>query len=538
MKKIKLSIFTILILFVCTTVNALTIQQKWVQEEAPISGDFLSYQRLFTIGNDVIAIGNYGGDGGHNIIRYDTNGNKLWSTETDYYTDFRLNGESLEALYSYGNSSGISIIDSYDENGKITNEYNEILDDGFKIILAGEETYKIAYSRTGTSGTKNRYLVKLYKLDQNFNSVEEYEFYLSQECHNFLSYVYNPNDNEIIFIFDAWGDSSGNRSIFSFDIDNGEFSEEYIYTTHRPYGINEYYLTDYGLVFTYEGEYKSAEDDWSYVYEKTKILLSKNHDINYTISNYFNLKGVYYKDGFFYISGNDDDGAVLYKLNDDLELVWTYRKDSSEKFSTLKNMVVLNDYIFILSDTSEPNGYIYHSPSLSNRETSVMVLDNKWNLVMEYALDSEELKGSEIHNIIESDDGFIVAGEIYDEENDANAVIAEFTVIFNITTKTDGNGTITPSTTTEHSGNEVTFVVTPNEGYVLSEVQVTDENGNVIIFTDYKFTMPSANVLIEATFVKEEKNPETSDIIIVTITISILSGVILTFVNHKKNDVI
>lgn len=538
MKKIKLSIFTILILFVCTTVNALTIQQKWVQEEAPISGDFLSYQRLFTIGNDVVAIGNYGGDGGHNIIRYDTNGNKLWSTETDYYTDFRLNGESLEALYSYGNSSGISIIDSYDENGKITNEYNEILDDGFKIIFAGEETYKIAYSRTETSGTKNRYLVKLYKLDQNFNSVEEYEFYLSQECDTLLSYVYNPNDNEIIFIFDVWGDSSGNRSIFSFDIDNGEFSEEYIYTTHRSYGINEYYLTDYGLVFTYEGEYKSAEDDWSYVYEKTKILLSKNHDINYTISNYFNLKGVYYKDGFFYISGNDDDGAVLYKLNDDLELVWTYRKDSSEKFSTLKNMVVLNDYIFILSDTSEPNGYIYHSPSLSNRETSVMVLDNKGNLVMEYALDSEELKGSEIHNIIESDDGFIVAGEIYDEENDANAIIAEFTVIFNITTKTDGNGTITPSTTTEHSGNEVTFVVTPNEGYVLSEVKVTDENGNIIIFTDYKFTMPSANVLIEATFVKEEKNPETSDIIIVTITILILSGVILTFVNHKKNDVI
>ena len=56
----------------------------------------------------------------------------------------------------------------------------------------------------------------------------------------------------------------------------------------------------------------------------------------------------------------------------------------------------------------------------------------------------------------------------------------------------------------------VTFTIVPEKGYVLSSVKVTDANGNVITFTDYTFTMPDANVLIEATFVT---NPNTSSFI-------------------------
>ncbi len=102
-------------------------------------------------------------------------------------------------------------------------------------------------------------------------------------------------------------------------------------------------------------------------------------------------------------------------------------------------------------------------------------------------------------------------------------------IVYTITTKTDGNGTITPSAETEHSGNEVTFIVTPNEGFELKEVKVTDSNGNTITFTDYKFTMPDANVVIEAIFVA--KNPETSAInIIVSIILGIISiGIIIKF---------
>ena len=79
-----------------------------------------------------------------------------------------------------------------------------------------------------------------------------------------------------------------------------------------------------------------------------------------------------------------------------------------------------------------------------------------------------------------------------------------------IETKTDGNGTITANKIRTSKGTEVEFTIEPKKGYVLGVVKVTDENGNVLTFTDYKFIMPDANVLIEATFEKEPLNPLTA----------------------------
>ena len=104
-------------------------------------------------------------------------------------------------------------------------------------------------------------------------------------------------------------------------------------------------------------------------------------------------------------------------------------------------------------------------------------------------------------------------------------------LLYNIETKTDGNGTVTSSATNEHSGNEVTFEVIPNEGYVLKEITVIDKDGNEITFTDYKFTMPSADVIIEAKF--EVENPPTTPInISLAIILSLISMIIFT--KYKK----
>lgn len=106
------------------------------------------------------------------------------------------------------------------------------------------------------------------------------------------------------------------------------------------------------------------------------------------------------------------------------------------------------------------------------------------------------------------------------------------TFIYKITAKTDGNGSIKPSSDTESTGNEVTFTVTPNKGYVLGEVKVIDEDGNVITFTDYKFTMPNANVVIEATFVPS--NPDTADRNIIIAVILIIVGTFVIITSNKK----
>ena len=92
----------------------------------------------------------------------------------------------------------------------------------------------------------------------------------------------------------------------------------------------------------------------------------------------------------------------------------------------------------------------------------------------------------------------------------------------------------------DSNGKEITFVVKPKEGYLLDNVKVTDSYGNVITFTDYTFTMPSADVTIEATFnpIPVEtppvvENPLTSDTIIWCL-IAIIAGSIGTFINIKK----
>lgn len=70
------------------------------------------------------------------------------------------------------------------------------------------------------------------------------------------------------------------------------------------------------------------------------------------------------------------------------------------------------------------------------------------------------------------------------------------------------NGTIKVSPTRASKGSTVTITVTPDEGYVLDELTVTDKNGDTVKLTDkgngkYTFTMPRSAVTVEASFVAE-----------------------------------
>lgn len=112
------------------------------------------------------------------------------------------------------------------------------------------------------------------------------------------------------------------------------------------------------------------------------------------------------------------------------------------------------------------------------------------------------------------------------------AEILYFSIIHKVETKTDGNGTVEATKVEANWGDEVKFTVTPNPGFVLSEVKVTDSEGNVVIFTDNTFTMPNADVLIEASFKVE--NPETVAFIsILVFVVLALSGTML-YKNRKK----
>ncbi|WP_304583464.1 S-layer homology domain-containing protein [Acutalibacter muris] len=74
-------------------------------------------------------------------------------------------------------------------------------------------------------------------------------------------------------------------------------------------------------------------------------------------------------------------------------------------------------------------------------------------------------------------------------------------------------GKITVSPTSAASGSTVTITVTPDEGYEIEGVTVTDANGKTVTTTDvgggkYTFTMPGSSVTVGATFKKVDDTPE------------------------------
>ncbi|MBQ4031575.1 MAG: hypothetical protein II625_07445 [Bacilli bacterium] len=154
--------------------------------------------------------------------------------------------------------------------------------------------------------------------------------------------------------------------------------------------------------------------------------------------------------------------------------------------------------------------------------------------------------GSEYNDYYLSNEGFLCAlgrGECgYFEYPIGNGLRPVITVSsedigYKIETKTDGNGEIKSEKIEAKSGEVIIFTVTPDEGYVIGVIKVTDANGNVITFTKDElkgntFTMPSANVLIEATFVVA--NAKTATFISVTIILIEVIAFSVIFIMNKK----
>lgn len=85
-----------------------------------------------------------------------------------------------------------------------------------------------------------------------------------------------------------------------------------------------------------------------------------------------------------------------------------------------------------------------------------------------------------------------------------------------VTNKTnETNGSVKLSQSTASSGTKVTVTVTPDSGYVVDHVNVTDKNGNTIRVTDkgdgtYTFIMPASRVWVEAVFAASDEETDTS----------------------------
>ena len=113
-------------------------------------------------------------------------------------------------------------------------------------------------------------------------------------------------------------------------------------------------------------------------------------------------------------------------------------------------------------------------------------------------------------------------------------------ISYNIKTKTDGNGTLEATHTEAKNGEEIKFTPTPNEGYKIKLIKVTDETGKTVIYENNSFTMPESNVTIEVVFEKEvieEPIVENPNTISISMFAALLFGIvsfIIVKVNYKK----
>lgn len=105
-------------------------------------------------------------------------------------------------------------------------------------------------------------------------------------------------------------------NLFYLDIKNEESSDEIILDSSL-------YMSSTGLLYKTSGEYCEYVNRWYSTYEKTEYYKLTDLSKKIIIDNYFFWKDEYCKYGYHYLSSFDLDGAVLYKLDENLELICT-----------------------------------------------------------------------------------------------------------------------------------------------------------------------------------------------------------------------
>lgn len=481
MKKVKYLLISLIMLCCTITVNAESegpFYFDWDNEliGADIEGD-IEYSDNIGYKNGVVTIKSIYRDGVYTLIeRYDNNGKLLYDNTIEYQWFYSMitDQEYVYAIIENGNGTVDMSSAPEDADGNIKmiklNEKMEIVDE----IVFKEAT------EPGTDGMVNarRFGHDILAVDENNIYVycgEDYMLKISKEFDEWevleyteeLSAQHFPDLTKEYEILAGWME----------EVNNGNYLIDYLVTAHV---YEDYYLTS-GMKYTTTSPiaiFKLYDNENNLIIEKTNEDYAKF------------IQGRVIKDYIVLIA-----------------LVW------DANYNTTSSDILVYDMEGNLLQTIS-SGNIYH---MLNETKSGFVVTNVENTC------STTSSGKGIAGIED------VRGELKTEycDNYNNEV---YYLQLNIETKINGEGTIEVVENSK-AGENVTFIVNPKEGFVLSEVRVTDKNGNVVTFTDYTFTMPSADVTIEVVFAPE--NPDTAEIAVIAIIVLATIGG-LSFVISKR----
>lgn len=481
-RKINYLITSLILLFI--TLSQVNAEQKSILIEG--NGDeYGNYPLLLDDGNFVV-IGQYKstdidglenkGDYDGYIVKYDKYGNKLW-------------------MNSFGGSD-------YDDFTAVV----ETTDKGYLVV---GEVCSTDIDNIALVGDCDAMAIKY---DQNGNVVWQKTY--GSQYEDYFTTIQKANDETYII-----GGKYKSKGTVLKIADNGEIKFEKEITSYpevffiatNPNG--GYIIGDYtqsSVVRVYDEEFNL---NWS--------TTNSNTNLNYVYVN----DAVVDKNGNIIIIGTHANSAgrkaYISKYDKNGNLQWEKEYGSiKETFNAIK-LDENGNYKVV-------GGKKVDTDDVQLSEAIIVTYDSEGNIVSDESYSHE--KGAWFYGMdYVSEEAYVYVGSSFENEtsfaDDILIVYNTRSYIYNIISKTEGKGTI-EVVPNAGVGEKITFVVTPEKGYVLKEVRVTDANGKVVTFTDYTFTMPSADVTIEVIFSEDKKNPETTDVaVIACIAIIVLGGI-------------
>ncbi len=402
--------------------------------------------------------------------------------------------------------------------------------------------------------TKTYYRVKLYLYNESLEKLKEAE---TEQNEN--SWLWATNTSGFSRSYHDIVNNKGkiylainrtNNDTLKYEISDDLTLTQVIEGYARFYNNNSYYRLT-------ENNYGHADYSDDSTYQRILSLKNSNNNVN----------GIIYKK-----DGDNIAALVTYNKKENnktytkLELVY-YNKSFQEKFSkeiynwtlayegdSCGSQIVANDigifdkYITVLANSNENNYFLFFNKNGQQvRDLSSDI--NKKELSIGRLITYErgvyiELQKSHIQcsygATMEDESNGVVLG--VEGNLNSGTYMAYYSYPFLIKTETVGKGKIKAEEVKALSGTLVKFTVEPEKGYVLSVVKVTDADGNVITFTDYTFTMPSADVTIEAVFIPlknavQTKNPDTKVLgISIIVIISLISGILYLYTKKRTKE--
>lgn len=446
-----------------------------------------------------------------------------------------------------------AVIKSFDDNGKTVKEL--VLDEESTMA---KRVYEVddGYLVVGIRGD----ILSVFLVDKDLNNYEYSS--LSTEYFDWEDEIYFEEDEKFIYVIsDSYDDSiikikkDFGSGIDIIEVVNDEYTddiqkmvdkyvnignyydynEEDFYPTFVSdfgdgyiYGLNSFYSNRSMLVYIN----KENKEEWMKIYNNTFIRDGIEHKGNFIFIMSDISESVVGVDADITIEGSsetsesecssylviiDKDANILEKENinnyyDDVDYFWG------------EHLINLNESGFVLTG-SEVNETSSNIPMMGGIEKADSSQKRQWG---EKKNDGNEPPKKPIDEPISMKDALLSSPPPFESKG----VVLYFSTIHNIETKTDGNGKIEATKVNANFGDEIRFTITPNPGFILSEVKVTDSKGNVLTFTDNTFTMPNADVTIEATFIVE--NPETVAFISIILFIVLAISATIIYRNKKK----